>query len=186
MKLNPKEWTTFDVCTLALLLALQIVLSRMLSLHLPAFGLGEGLRIGFGHIPLMLIGILFGPAAGFVVGIASDLIGFWFNPSMAFNPLFTLASGIGGILPGLVFMFTSQIYSWQNLAVTALFTCVKNMFMTPLLLHVSYQVPYKASIPPRLIIWSIQWPITTLLLLVILRALLRVPAFHKTKAAVRH
>ena len=53
---------------IALLIALQIVLSRFLSINTPF------IRIGFSFIPLAAIGMLYGPLWGAAGAVIADLI----------------------------------------------------------------------------------------------------------------
>lgn len=81
----------------AFLAALSIVLTRMLSVMLdPAH------RIGFGTIPLMLSGLIYGPYIGGIVGLVLDLIGVMINPQGAFHFGFTLNAILTGVIPGVV------------------------------------------------------------------------------------
>ena len=54
---------------MALLIAMSIVFSRVLSIS-TGF-----VRFNLGSLPVLLAGILFGPWAGFVVGMVADIIG---------------------------------------------------------------------------------------------------------------
>ena len=64
--------------TMALLIALEVVLTRFLSINLPI------VRIGFGFLPVAIAAILFGPlwaGIGYAVG---DLIGMLIWPTGAY------------------------------------------------------------------------------------------------------
>jgi len=61
------------------------------------------LRFGLGEAPLMMAGMVYGPALGGLGGLAADLIGVVVNPQGAYFPGFTLSSMLWGILPGLFF-----------------------------------------------------------------------------------
>ena len=82
---------------LAVLIAMQIVLSRFASIS------AWNVRIGLGFIPVAVSGILFGPAAGALVGAISDVIGAILFPSGAFFPGVTLKAALSGALYGFVF-----------------------------------------------------------------------------------
>ena len=56
-------------------------------------------------LPVLLAGILFGPWAGFVVGMVADIIG-GVLAGYAINPLITLGAGAIGLVAG---------YAWQKL-----------------------------------------------------------------------
>lgn len=86
----------------SLLTAISIILTRVFAIMVPLGGL-PALRVGFGEIPLMITGILFGPIAGGLAGAASDLIGVLINTQGAFFPGFTLSSILWGVIPGLFY-----------------------------------------------------------------------------------
>ncbi len=88
---------TRDLTTLATLIALEVLLTRFLSIETPT------VRIGFGFIPIMICGMLYGPwVAGGTYAIA-DLIGVMLFPKAGFFPGFTLSAFIIGFLYGLFF-----------------------------------------------------------------------------------
>ncbi|WP_051531041.1 folate family ECF transporter S component [Clostridiisalibacter paucivorans] len=94
----------------SLLTGISIILTRFFSVIVPLVGL-PALRIGFGSIPIMISGILFGPIAGGLTGIVADLLGVIINPQGAFFPGFTLSAALTGIIPGvLVKMFENRLF----------------------------------------------------------------------------
>ncbi|WP_175438355.1 folate family ECF transporter S component [Fusibacter sp. 3D3] len=94
--------STSSLVKAALLAAISIVLTRVFSLMVPLGGL-PALRVGFGSVPIMLSGMLFGPLMGGITGFISDLLGYMMNPQGAYFPGFTLSSALFGIIPGLLF-----------------------------------------------------------------------------------
>src|SRR5690554_5360165 len=87
---------------LGLLTAVSIVLTRVFGVVLPIAGAGA-LRLSFGEIPIILAGMLFGPGAGALTGLAADLIGYLINShGGAFFPGFTLSAVLTGLIPGLL------------------------------------------------------------------------------------
>lgn len=78
---------------MALLIAMSIVFSRVLSIS-TGF-----VRFNLGSLPVLLAGILFGPAAGFAVGALADIIG-GVLAGYAINPLITLGAGSIGLVGG--------------------------------------------------------------------------------------
>ena len=86
--------------TMALLIALQIILARFVGIQV-----SEGLRISFESVPVIIAGIWLGPMAGFVVALLSDVLGtiisgygVYFLP-LAITPVFN------GVVPGLCFKY---------------------------------------------------------------------------------
>ncbi len=94
--------STSSLVKAALLAAISIVLTRVFSLMIPLGGL-PALRVGFGSIPIILSGMLFGPVIGCVTGVISDLLGYMMNPQGGFFPGFTLSAALFGTIPGLLF-----------------------------------------------------------------------------------
>ncbi|MFP4017550.1 MAG: folate family ECF transporter S component, partial [Halanaerobiales bacterium] len=86
---------------LSFLIALSIILTRVFSLRI-AIGGVEGIRIGFGALPIILASVLFGPLAGGIVGAVSDVLGFFINPMGAYMPHFTLTAFLTGFIPGFI------------------------------------------------------------------------------------
>lgn len=172
-----KNLLTRQITALGLFLALQVVLGRVLAIRLPAFGLAEGQRLSFVHIPILMVAVLYGPWIGALYGIAYDLICSVLFPILAFNPLFTLASALSPFVFGWIWRCTDRGYNAKNFTILSFFYSLKSFFETPLILKVSYGTPLLSTIPPRLIIWTIHFPVTIFLLSVIFKALARTPWF---------
>ena len=93
MKRNQNSiFSTRNMVIMAALIALQIILSRYLSIQA-----SETLRISFETVPLALAGMWLGPVGGMIVALISDLLGtiisgygVWFPP-IALGPIFFAA-----------------------------------------------------------------------------------------------
>lgn len=82
----------------SVLAALGVVLGQIFSIKI-----GDSLRIGFGNLPVIMAGCLFGPLAGASVGAVSDIIGAVASYSIgSLNPIITLAMVAEGVLAGLI------------------------------------------------------------------------------------
>lgn len=92
-----KKALKFDVKTMtsmAVLIAIQIIFSRFLSIQAWNF------RIGFGFVPIVIAGIMFGAVrAGIVAGISDILGALLFG--YGFTPLITIPAILTGIVFGL-------------------------------------------------------------------------------------
>ena len=97
--MNTHRSSVRTLTVLALLIAMSIVFSRVLSIS-TGF-----LRFNLGSLPVLLAGFAFGPGAGFVVGALADMIGGILS-GYAINPLITLGAGSIGLVGGLL---------WQKL-----------------------------------------------------------------------
>lgn len=84
-----------ELTLLALLVAIEIILSRFLSIN------AWNLKIGFNFIPIVIAAILFGPVAGGVVAAMGDFIGAVLFPIGAYFPGFTFTAFLMGLVFGL-------------------------------------------------------------------------------------
>lgn len=95
--LTPKKRNpVFVLVSLSMLTALQVVLSRFISIQTPLF------KISTGFVPVMLAGSLFGPLGGLVVGGVSDFVGAMLFPFGAYFPGFTLTAAFSGLVYGVM------------------------------------------------------------------------------------
>ncbi|WBW50298.1 folate family ECF transporter S component [Peptoniphilus equinus] len=129
-----KTITTKVLTRAAILTALSIILTRFLSIMLT-----ENLRIGFGSLPIMISGMMFGPLVGGLTGLVADIIGVLINPQGAFHLGFTLSSVLTGALPGLVVLLTRKDKgSWLNIVLSIVVVyglvhlCLNSFWLTQL------------------------------------------------------
>lgn len=80
---------------LAMLVAMEIVLNRFLSINT------AGWKIGFAFIPPIVAAILFGPIESAIVYALSDFIGAMLFPIGPYHPGFTIVAAVMGIIAGL-------------------------------------------------------------------------------------
>ena len=92
--MNNSKNSVRTLTMLALLVAMSIVFSRVLSIS-TGF-----VRFNLGSLPVLLAALLFGPGAGFAVGAVADMIG-GVLAGYAINPLITLGAGAIGLVRGL-------------------------------------------------------------------------------------
>ena len=78
----------------AMMTALSVVLNRFCSIHT------AGWTIGFAFVPVALIAIVYGPAAGAAVGALADLIGALLFPFGPYHPGFTVVGALMGAIYG--------------------------------------------------------------------------------------
>ena len=147
-----KKFPTKKIVYMAFLMALNIILERMLSLRIPFFGV-EGIRIGFGALPVILAGITFGPLAGGIVGGLGDLLGFSIMPLGGYMPHFTLTAFLTGFIPGLLFfyVFKKKYSFWSLLIPIAVGQVITSIILVPIFLNVLFGSPVLPVLIPRLI-----------------------------------
>ena len=165
------NFSTRKIANLGVLTAVSIVLTRVFGFIVPVAGVGA-LRISFGEIPLILAGILFGPWAGAVTGIAADLIGYAINShGGAFFPGFALSAALTGLLPGLLLHSYRENLHWWQVGVTVLLTdLVTGVVLNTLWLTILYGQGFFVILPARLLARLVTLPIYTLAVFLINRA----------------
>jgi len=149
--------SSHKITTMGLLIALSIILTRIASLRI-AIGGVEGIRIGFGGLPIILGGIIFGPLAGGIIGGFSDLLGYFINPIGVYMPHFTLTSALTGIIPALVLKLSqkNETNVLELGIAIAVGQIVTSLVLVPYFLHILFGLPWKVLILPRIISEPIQ------------------------------
>ena len=137
---------------MSFLISLSIVFTRIFSIRIPLFGV-EGIRIGFGALPTIFAGIIFGPLAGGIVGGISDLIGYFINPMGAYMPHFTLTAFLTGFIPGLIFhyIFKAKVNYWVLFISIGIGQIITSIILVPLFIHILFGAPYLPILIPRII-----------------------------------
>lgn len=143
---------------LALLVALEIVLTRFLSITTPI------VRIGFGFLPVALAGIFFGPVYGVLAGTISDLMGFFLFPVGTYFPGFTFSAALRGFIFGMVH-YPGRVDFKRTLISVIATNVIIDLFINSIWLHILYGNAYSAMVIPRLIRAGFMIPISTMLIL---------------------
>lgn len=156
---------------LALLISLSIVLTRIASITIPFEGVVT-LRLGFGPLPVIIAGLLFGPYYGAIVGILGDIIGFNLNPMGPYLPQFTVIAGLHGLLPPLVMRLLGSTFTYPSLlSAVALTQIITALILTPYTLKTALGIPWIITMPGRLVSQVIIIPLFALLSRKIITAL---------------
>jgi ECF transporter S component (folate family) len=131
-----------------------------LSIRIPIAGV-EGVRIGFGALPIIFAGVAFGPAAGGIVGALGDLLGYFINPLGAYMPHFTLTSFLTGFIPGfMVFYVLKRCRTLFVISISiSIGQLITSLILVPYFINSLFGVPYTILMPPRLISQLINIPI---------------------------
>ncbi|MBP3700259.1 MAG: folate family ECF transporter S component [Lachnospiraceae bacterium] len=121
-KKQTTRWSTKSIAMMGLLIALQIVASKYLSIKI-----SDSLRLSIGDSFLLLAGIWFGPVGGMLVGILADILGCVIS-GMGILPLMTVPPAAVGLLAGLagkVFRRSKSIWVYGSIiAVISMLTSV--------------------------------------------------------------
>ena len=94
----------------AFLAALSIVCGKYLQLPV-----GNVMRFSFENTPVIMAGVIFGPAVGAIVGVVADIIGS-ILVGYEINPIITVGAGAIGLVSGTIWHLTGKAHRLQNLA----------------------------------------------------------------------
>lgn len=108
-------WSIQTMVFTGLLVAIQIVLSRVLMIETPIT------RITFGTIATILAGLWMGPVVGGIEGAAADLIGGFMKYGLSINPVITLSAASWGIIAG----FAGWFLAGKSKQVKSVIICVE-------------------------------------------------------------
>lgn len=169
------KFSTRTIVFMGLLAAINILLNHPLAI-MPT----PTLRIAFGEVPLIIAGILFGPMAGVLTGIVSDLLGMMI-PQGVFFIGFTISAALTGFIPGLFFWGNRQTQKF-SLAKSIVSVVIVNVFISLILnnvwLSIMYSKGFWALLPGRLLARAIILPLEVVFVIVILRALEKYRTSH--------
>ncbi len=148
---------------LALFIALQIVLTRFLSIQTPI------VRIGFSFLPLAISSMMFGPLLGGVAAAVADIIGMMLFPSGgAYFPGFTLTAFLTGAAYGLFLYNKPKTFIRITLAVVFVSLFI-NLGLDTLWIKMITGNAYLAILPTRVIKSLIMIPIQVSLIQIMWR-----------------
>lgn len=154
---------------LSFMIALSIILTRIFSIRIAIAGV-EGIRIGFGGLPIIFAGIVFGPLAGGLVGAVADIIGYFINPIGAYMPHFTLTSFLTGFIPGMIMFYLFRQKKTFLTIILAIATgqIISSIILVPVFLESLFGIPLKVTIIPRVIGQAIHIPVYAYLVNILL------------------
>ena len=137
-----KQWSTKMLVTLAMMVAIQVVLCRFLSIN------AWNMRLGFDFIPMVVVGILYGALPAGAAGIVADVIGALLFPSGTFFPGYTVTAFLTA------FTFGQLLHKKQTLpriiVTVAITQFVLAMFLQTYWIHVQYASPYWTLVVSRI------------------------------------
>jgi ECF transporter S component (folate family) len=170
-----QKMTTQKMCLLAVLCAMQVVLSRIAAINV-----GDYLKISFGFIPIAVCGILAGPMWAALTAAASDVIGALLFPTGAFFPGYTVVAAAGGLIYGL-FLYRKQESLIRCLLCTLAAAVVCNLIGNTLCMCLTgiLPPPNNATFWPRMGTRAlknlVQFPVNGLILFGIWKGINRIP-----------
>lgn len=149
--------SALKITNIALLIALEIVLSRFLSISTPI------VKIGFSFIPLSMLAMLYGPFYAGAGAAIADIIGAMLFPVGPFFPGYTLTAALTGLTYGLLLYRRPK--SWGRiLAAVLIVTMALNLGLNTVWIQMTTGKAYMALLAPRVIKSLAMVPIMTLLI----------------------
>lgn len=148
------------IVVLGLLIAIQVILSRFLSIN------AWNVKIGLGFVPIVIAAILYGPILAGITYALSDILGAILFPIGPYFPGFTVTALMSGILFGLLLHKTQ---SFGRILSTVLINqlvlgLVVNTFWISLLNGVPFSGLVVTRIVQCIIMLVVEFSVITLLL----------------------
>lgn len=91
------KFTTLQLCVTGLLAALSVVFNAI------SITIVQDFSISFTYLVSFVSGVFLGPISGFLVGAVGDIVGCIIAPKGVYAVTVTLASGLLGVLPWIIF-----------------------------------------------------------------------------------
>ena len=120
-----KKLSLRAICHLAILVALEVVLNRFLSIQTPF------LKIGFSFVPVVMAAMLYGPIGGAITSGLGDMVGALLFPFGPYHPGFSVCGAIMGAAYGWYMYLGSgrfdnreKLKLWPNVIVPVAFNCM--------------------------------------------------------------
>lgn len=162
-----RSFSTQKLVTVAILIAMQIVLTRFLSLEI-----GTTIRIGFSFIPLAIVAALYGPITTLEAAIIADFIGIQLQ-GRPFDPRFGLTAALTGLVYG-VLLSQKPLKPWHIILCTTIVGLFLHLGLNSYWLAQLTGVPFMAKASIRLIPELVQIVVKSVILIVILPRILEV------------
>ena len=137
------KFSTKKIITLGLLVAMDVVLTRFLSLN------AWNTRIGFGFVPLVIAAILYGPLPAGIVGALADFIGAILFPTGPYFPGFTFSMFLMGLVFG--FLIHKDQAFWKIVLAVVITQFVISLFLTTYWIHMLYGAKYVPLLATRVV-----------------------------------
>lgn len=145
------------ITNIALLIALEIVLSRFLSISTPI------VKIAFSFVPLSMLAMLYGPFYACTGAAIADIIGAMLFPIGPYFPGYTLTAALTGLAYGL--LLYQHPKSWGRILTAVLIvTLLLNLGLNTVWIQMTTGKAYLALLLPRVVKSLTMVPIMTLLI----------------------
>ena len=154
---------TKTLTIMGLLIALEVVLSRFLSIN------AWNIRIGFGFVPIAIAGMLFGALQAGIIAAAADVLGATLFPTGPYFPGFTLTAFLTGVVLGI---FLNRRRTPLNILCAVLINqLILSLLLNSLWISILYNSPFLPLLGTRAIQTAILIPVQFIVIGVIMRAI---------------
>ena len=137
------KFNTKKLITLSVLVAMDVVLTRFLSIN------AWNTRIGFGFVPMVIAAMMYGPLSADIVAALADFIGAILFPTGPYFPGFTFSVFLMGIVFGL-FLYKDRSF-WRVVVSVLITQFVISLFLTTYWISFLYGANYKALLATRVV-----------------------------------
>ena len=139
-----------------------------LTLNQIVIPVSQFLEIGFAFLAAGACGFLYGPWMAGLMGIVTDIAGYFLRPNGGFFPGFTLNEFLLGFLYG-CWLYKKPVSLWRTFCACLSAVLLINLLLTPLWLHLMYGNAFVLT-TLRLVKNAIKLPVDTALLYCVLKA----------------
>ena len=151
------RFDTKQLVIMALMVAMDIVLTRFLSIPTPI------LRIGFGFLPVAVVAMMYGPISAALVAVLADIVGINFFSGATMFPGFTFSAFLVGIIYG-VLMHKHGNSTFHICAAVLTVRLFVNLGFNTLWLHIITGNSFFIMLPMRALGQMIMIPIEIVLI----------------------
>ncbi len=106
-----KRWNSKRIAFIAILIATSIAFV-VIGAQAAAISSLPNFKLSLAGLPVKITGYLFGPGIGFAIGFITDIMTFLFVP-VFYNPIYSIALGISGMVPGLFAWFYFKKFNFR-------------------------------------------------------------------------
>ena len=154
--LKLKNISTRDLCFMAMLIAITIVLSAVSGY----LRIGNSIKFSISFISVYVGAAIYGPIAGGVIAAIADIVSFVINPTGPYIPVFTVMEFINGMFFGLFLYHEGNERSSYIKMILPALICVMlqfsvNMFWRTyelsLLYHYSFRIKFIERLPSNMV-----------------------------------
>lgn len=152
-----------SLVVMATLVAMEIVLSRMLSYSV------WDMKIGFAFLPVVIASIVLGPVRAAIVAALADFVGTILFPIGPYFPGFTLTAALVGALYGL---FLHKKQTFLNILISvSIHQLILSLLLNTFWISVLYATPFTPLMVTRLLQCAVMIPVELLVISLIVKTM---------------